>query len=287
MSHTVVPVNIIDTDAVVRAVDGELWSDVSGPAPYGALVQKLVNNDYALSLGMAGQMAGGERMSVDPGGTSTVFTVRVSPIRSALIKDAANSVWRGVSLGAQALGLSATVGPLAALAPNTWYYVTLAVEAGVPRLYINVFGPDASGLWESVSPDTFRYIGCFRTDASGAPLAVQMHRGRYTYPVNTHLRVLSGGTDTSATSVPVATAVPPHAVNGSARLLVYGSVSSGSGNARVMVGVSGANKQLYMNSDGDHAFEVACPLAGGGFEYLVSGTGTVQADIYVVGFEEG
>lgn len=223
MPTTITPANTFDaTTAITRPSPGERTGMETGASPLAPLLQRLADRDHALRLGTLGQMAGGDRMSVDPGGSSTVFAVRVSAIRSALIKDAVDGVWRGVSLAAQTLGLTATAGPLAALAADTWYYVTLAVESGVPRLYINVFGPDDSGVWETGSPETFRYIGCFRTDASGAPLPMRMHRGRYTYRMSS---IGFGGylsktiTTTAWTAYDFSTGLPPHARIAHLRLL--------------------------------------------------------------------
>lgn len=290
MPATITPVNSFDTaTAITRPVPGERTGMETGASPLAPLLQRFVDRDEALRLGLLGQMAGGDRMSVDPGGTSTVFAVRVSAIRSALIKDAVDGVWRGVSLAAQTLGLSATVGPLAALAADTWYYVTLAVEAGVPRLYINTFAPDDSLVWEAGSPDTFRYVGCFRTDASGAPIAVEAVRGRYTYdPGNgagaDATRVLSSGGATTHTVVSCASIVPPHVRN--ARLLAqFAPALAGDTFSLRRNGISSPSQTAYAPAAADCTFHPEVLLdAAQEFTYRVTSGGALTLN--VVGFSE-
>lgn len=293
MPTTITPANGFDTaTAITRPAPGERVGMETGSSPLAPLLQRFVDRDETLRLGLLGQMAGGDRMSVDPGGTSTVFTVRVNPIRSALIKDASTGVWRGVSLGAQTLGLSATAGPLAALAANTWYYVTLAVEAGVPRLYINVFGPDESGVWEAGMQDTFRYIGCFRTNASGAPLPMRMHRGRYVYRDR---QVIASGLSTADTgtfaALSLAARVPPH----SRVVLVTPEISRGAndGTRIVRLRYPGSSGQAFRYSALQHnaladlaqmQVEMECD-SDREIEYATNGT-TDALEIAVSGFTE-
>ncbi|MBL8600361.1 MAG: hypothetical protein JNK72_00410 [Myxococcales bacterium] len=293
MPTTITPANGFDTaTAITRPAPGERVGMETGPSPLAPLLQRFVDRDETLRLGLLGQMAGGDRMSVDPGGTSTVFTVRVSPIRAALIKDATNGAWRGVSLSAQTLGLSATAGPLAALAADTWYYITLAAEAGVPRLYINVFGPDDSLVWEAGMQDIFRYIGCFRTDAAGAPIPMRMHRGQYLYDFSATtpggpLRVLNAGSATSFTAVSCAALVPPHA----RRARLCGALAPNAAGDTVSVRRTGATANALVwtaPTTHDLAVELEMDLdAARQFDYQVSTGSAAFAAVEVLGFDEG
>lgn len=297
MPTTITPANGFDTaSALTRPAPGERVGMETGASPLAPLLQRLADRDETLRLGLLGHMVGGDRMSVDPGGTSTAFTVRVSPIRAALIKDATDGVWRGVSLGAQTLGLSATAGPLAALAPDTWYYVTLAVEAGVPRLYINVFGPDDSLVWETGSPDTFRYIGCFRTDGSGAPLPMRMHRGRYVYrrsaTASSPFQVLSSTTPVGYTDISLAALVPPHvrvaildlnvdAGGGVAYLDLRTKGDTSDVSIHVVAGTAAAGGSSHgsveMETDSARAIQ---------YELALGTAATLQGQVWVTGFAE-
>ena len=291
MPTNITPVNEFDaTTALTRPAPGERVGMETGAAPLAPLLQRLIDRDETLRLGLLGQMAGGDRMSVDPGGTSTVFTVRVSRIRSALIKDTVDGVWRGVSLKAQTLGLSATAGPLAALAADTWYYVTLAVESGTPRLYINVFGPDDSLVWEAGMQDTFRYIGCFRTNGSGAPIPMRMHRGRYVYQTKqTIASALSTAGVWAAQSLSVR--VPPHVEM--VTINVQSSRASNTGTRAYSLRPGGASASVFDCSALQHnqfgdieemRVEMLCD-SGQNIEYQTNDT-TSLLEIGVAGFAE-
>lgn len=289
MPATITPANSFDTaTAITRPVPGERTGMETGASPLAPLLQRFVDRDETLRLGLLGHMVGGDRMSVDPGGTSTAFTVRVSPIRAALIKDATDGVWRGVSLPAQTLGLAATAGPLAALAADTWYYVTCAVEAGVPRLYINVFGPDDSLVWETGSPDTFRYIGCFRTNGSGAPLPMRMHRGRYTYRMSSigFGGYLSKTTfTTSFVAYDFSTGLPPHA-----RIATVRVVASDVTNPPLVNVRTPGDSDVYVTqgpaTNAINVFDVETDSSQDLEVQLGNATGAAASFVDVVGFSE-
>ena len=52
----------------------------AGAAPLMPVLQHLYDAAGALRIAVLGQMSGGDRLSVDAGGTNTVFAVRVSRV---------------------------------------------------------------------------------------------------------------------------------------------------------------------------------------------------------------
>lgn len=216
MSHTIVPVPQYDGAALVRTVDGELISDTSGPAPYAPLLQALADRALYARGGLWGQLCWSGRFAVDPGGTNTVFAVKVGAISSLCVKDSAG-VWRPYYTAAETtLDLGDVEGAPANLSNSTWYYV-YAYSDGTStlRFLINTVAPDATGLWQSAGGDGLRrYLGCFRANGSGAPIPVRAHQGRYLYRASS---ITSGPVAATLTSiaafadVDLTAFLPPHA----------------------------------------------------------------------------
>lgn len=225
MPTNITPVNEFDaTTALARPAPGERVGMETGASPLAPLLQRLADHDHTLRLGMLGQMAGGDRMSVDPGGTSTVFVVRVSPIRAALIQQPSGP-WRALSTaGETVLTLADVDGAPAALPADSWLYVYIFAQSdATARAYITTLPPDDALVWEATSPGLRRYIGCFRTNASGAPLPVSKRGNRYEYDFgaigNTDItRVLNAGVSTSFAAVACGAVVPQHVNNVRLRL---------------------------------------------------------------------
>lgn len=226
MSHTIVPVPQYDGAALVRTVDGELISDASGPAPYGPLLQALADRALYARGGLWGQLCWSGRFAVDPGGTNTVFAVRVGAISSLCVKDSAG-VWRPYYTAAETtLDLGDVEGAPANLSNSTWYYV-YAYSDGTStlRFLINTVAPDATGLWQSAGGDGLRrYLGCFVTTSGGGPIPVRALRGtyRYDYSETAALSVLNITTavPTSYTNIDCSSLIPLHSVLGSFLVIV-------------------------------------------------------------------
>lgn len=223
MSTPVVESPVISTTLPTRPQDGDDAYMDAGAAPLMPVLQHLYDAAGALRLGLLGQMAGGDRMSVDPGGTSTVFAVRVSQIRSVLIKQPAGP-WRALSTASETvLTLADVDGAPAALPADSWLYVyAYAVGDATARLYITTDPPDDALVWEATSPGLRRYVGCFRTNGSGAPLPMRMHRGRYTYRPF-YVQALAFGNSTTYAAVDLAGVLPKHARIAHLRLNLTGA----------------------------------------------------------------
>jgi hypothetical protein len=211
-------------------------------------------------------------ITVDAGGTNTVFTVRVGPIESVTLRDS-NGVWRpyndtdGATLG------STEVEGGGSLANSTWYYVYAWSDAGAPntlKYQISTTPPTENGTptrlqqYKRGQTSNYRYLGCFKTDGSGNPLPMRANRGRYVYQYSAIYasgphRVLTTGHDTSLTTVSCAAAVPPHARVARLRCQVGRSGTSG-------------NAQLVTSGDTTNYLGV----------YVGSGGGTVESDVEMI-----
>lgn len=198
-------------DATVPEDSDDLDAGVVGTA-----FQVALDRAHYARGGLWGQHLAAGRFGVSPGGTSTVFAVTIGAISSLCVRDSSGT-WRPYYVAAETtLTLANVEGSPAALSNSTWYYVYAYSDGTTTlRFLINTTPPDATGLWQSAGGDALRrYIGCFRTTSSGAPIAVTAYRGRYSYRVSdlgaTALRVLSAGGDTSYTDIDLSALVPPH-----------------------------------------------------------------------------
>lgn len=293
MSHTITPVPQYDTASLVRTVDGELISDTSGPAPYGPLLQALADRALYARGGLWGQLLWSGRLAVDPGGSNTVFALKLGAISSVCVKDG-SGVWRPYFTAAETtLTLAHVEGAPANLSNSTWYYV-YAYSDGTTTLkfLINTTAPDATGLWQSAGGDgQRRYLGCFRTNGSGAPLPVVAHSGRYIYRVSdmaaNATQVLAAGTQTSFTNVACTAFVPPHVrvveINAS---LVPGASAAG---AQVrMDGAAGAGV-VPLSTSATHSAEKTFAMelsASQVLEYIITSGAPTGLYLDVMGFTE-
>lgn len=219
MTANVTPVAQYDTATIVRTVDGELWSDASGPAPYATWMQLLADRTLYARGALWGILTWSGQFSVDAGGSSTVFTVRVGIIEAVTLRDSSN-VWRPYFVATETELHLADVSPsAAALANNTWYYVYVYSDGTTtPRFQIHLDPPTESAAptvvtgYKRGQTANYRYLGCFRTNGSGVPLAMRADRGHYTY----HPSVWPSDSDTdtpggSSMLSDLTVGVPPHA----------------------------------------------------------------------------
>jgi hypothetical protein len=289
MTATITPVAKHTGATITRPVDGERAGMDSGPAPLATLLQDLANRAQYARGATWGNLIGADVFAVDTGGTSTVFTVRVSAFEAMVAQDTNGVFWPRFSTADTTFSLSDVESAPGNLANSTWYYVYLGVNTdGSLRKQISTTAPIASGKWKSGAVDQLRYVGCFRTNSSGVPLASRTVRGRVAYDfgalgsTDPH-RVLNSGADTSFTAVSCATAVPPHARN--ARLYVQFNAAAAGDTLRLRrTNTSTFYKTLYGQRAGILAFEVETELnSSQQLDYAVSAG---DATIYVLGFDE-
>lgn len=237
MSHTVTPAAEYNADALVRTVDGELWSDTSGPGPYGPLVQLLANRTLYARGAVWGVLSWNGNLSVDAGGSNTTFVVRVGIIQAVTLRDSAN-VWRPYFTATETqITLSHVAGAPANLDNDAWYYIYAWSDSGSPgavKFQISLDPPTESSAptvatgYKRGQTANYRYLGCFRTDNAGAPLPMRTVGGRCTYiePAVLHT-VTSNGLKS------LAARIPPHARVAALRGTVTRASSTGNLSANV------------------------------------------------------
>lgn len=210
MADTLTPVAQHDGASLTISADGEVWGSLVGPAPFKTVFQHLVDRDELALNGVASRLAWSEEISVDPGGSASSFAVNIGAIQAVvLIRD---GVYRPYFANAATIGASKIEGG-GNLAGDTWYYLYLWDNAGVVDYQISTTAPRASRQYKNAVGNIFRYLGCFRTASSGAPLPMRALHGRYLYsaiPAEGSF-LLTGLNATSWTLASLAARVPPHA----------------------------------------------------------------------------
>lgn len=210
MSHTLTPVAQHDGASLVISADGEVWGALTGPAPFKTVFQHLVDRDELALGGIASRLAWSEELSVDAGGSAGTFAVNVGAIQTVvLVRD---GVYRAYFANAATIGASKIEGG-GNLVGDTWYYVYAWDNAGAVDYQISTTAPRASRQYKNAVGNIYRYLGCFRTASSGAPLPMRASRGRYLYsaiPAEGSF-LLTGLNATTWTLASLAARVPPHA----------------------------------------------------------------------------
>lgn len=224
MSTIVVETPRIVATLPTRPQDGDDAYMDAGAAPLMPVLQHLYDAAGALRIAVLGQMSGGDRLSVDAGGSNTVFAVRVSRIVGLLSRQTGSTpIYATYTAAETVLDLTDVDGAPANLSNDTWYYVYAFCDGtATTAAYISTVAPEASLTWRTGAEGVDRYVGCFRTNGSGAPLPMRMHRGRYTYRMSSigFGGYLSKTTfTTSWAAYDFSTALPPHARIATVRVL--------------------------------------------------------------------
>ena len=233
MTTVITPVAKHTGTTIVRAVAGEKAGMDTGPAPLANTLQILADRAQYARGSTWGNMVGGDVFAVDAGGTSTVFVARVSAFEAMVAQDTNGVFWPRFTTADTTFALADVDGAPANLSNSTWYYCYLGVNTdGTLRKQISTAAPIASRIWKTGGVDQWRYVGCFRTNASGAPLPSRRARGRTVYQFSAIAdtgiqRVLNSGSATGAITVSCAAVVPPHARLATARVRVQRAGAAG------------------------------------------------------------
>lgn len=278
-----------------------------GPASNAATHRELLNNRRHLRGATWALLAWSGRLRI-AGTSNTVFSVTVGVIEAVTLRDS-NGVWRPYFTADETvLDLTHVEGAPANLSNDTFYYVYAWSDSAAPgavKFQISTSPPTEVGtptvlrLWKRGQTSNFRYLGCFRTNGSGTPLAMRIERGRYLYDRSAGLgdfeigSVYSGGT-LAATAVSAAALVPPHVFRCAVTVSVLPSgdnftagagVSIGGSSARipVVIGIGADTRDVEVLLDASQEFTRAVSVYGSVYG---SGTPTVQLNTYARGFEE-
>lgn len=232
MTTTITPVaQYTNSDpSVTSGAEGGLAFD-TGPGPMNAVLQMAFDRTLYARGSVWGLNSWSGEFGVDTGGSNTVFTVRVGIVLGMTLRDG-NSVWRPYFTSAQAtLDLTNVEFTPANLSNSKWYYVYGWSDSAAPSSVkwqistsppTEVAAPTVVTGYKRGEVANYRYVGCFVTDSSGAPVPVTCRRGRYTYRVSAlavaATRVLNAGTSTTYAAVSCAALIPPHALIGALRM---------------------------------------------------------------------
>lgn len=211
MPHTLIETPEHSTADVELPDNGE----ANGIESIEATFQELLNRSGLAIAGVAGLMLGADEFAVEPGGSSSSFTITVGGVKGLVLPDDGGSSYKGyIYTGSPTINQTKLVGG-GSLANSTWYYVFAFPDgAGGLDFEITTTAPRASRIHKSGSgfaASSRRYLGCFPTDGSGNPLALRAVRGRYLFvePDDIVSSVHTANTSTYATAN-LATRVPPH-----------------------------------------------------------------------------
>lgn len=186
----------------------------AGSAPLWPIFQQLVNRSAAMRDMSLGYLSWSGDMAVAPGGAANNFTVTLGAINAVLLYT--GSVYKVFAYAGGTITQTKVEGGGGTLGASAkWWYVYAFVNgSGQLDFEVSDTAPNASRTLKS-GDNTRRYLGCFVTDSSGAPIPARASRGRYTYQFSATsgatLRVLNSGTATSWADVACSAWVPPHA----------------------------------------------------------------------------
>lgn len=133
------------------------------------------------------------------------FTVTLGAISSIVLYDGTN--YRPFATSGDTATQANVAGGTLGVAAN-WWYVYAYVTGGSIAYEITQTEPSAARVFKT-DTSTHRYLGCFRTNGSGVPIAIRASRGRYVYRAHQTIATLTtAGVDTTQSA---AAYVPPHA----------------------------------------------------------------------------
>lgn len=204
MSHPLSPTAVYTGDVTVPD-SGDARNAASVNTPIGTLADRAA---FALDAARA-RIVWAEQITVEPGGTSSVFEVTVGPIFAAVLPRADGS-WRVLSSFSTTLTADHVIAG-GTLPVNTWLYVFVYDDAGTLAFEIATTAPSSSsGRTLKTGDSTRRYLACFRTDGSGAPIAAHTSRGVTTYTQGLHAGYVSvAGPTLGWTALSLAASAPP------------------------------------------------------------------------------
>lgn len=255
------PANITDVDAFTTTVVAPVDGDARNAASVTQGLQPLANRTRLLLNASAGELRWSGRLRV--GAVGTGLGVYVGPVQSLVI---------GTSRLSQSGAETEVAGSLPLAGVSSWYGVYAYDNAGTLALQVSLDARDETGVWKSTGVGTHRYLGSFRTDGSGNPIAMEAVCGSYRWLTAPAARTaLSTGTSTSAASVACAAYAPPHA-----RLLCVSTLLHETGGAGNGVG------SLGQTTSGAVLAQLRSPTSGNATQSLDLPCTSAQAISYSV-----
>ena len=163
MSHDLTPAPAYS--GVVTVPDsGDARTAASVETPF----QRLADWSAHACAGVASRLAWADEMSMAPGGSNSSFSLTIGAIQTIVLLNSGGA-YHGYSANAATIGASKIEGG-GNLANSPFYAVYAYDNAGTVDYLISTTMPRASRQYRnSVDGSQYRYLGCFRTNSSGAP----------------------------------------------------------------------------------------------------------------------
>ena len=293
MATAITPVSQYDDTLTTPENGDDLDADV-----VAAALQVLGDRALLARDGLLGLLSGAEVLEVPAGGTLTSFTLSLGNIRGVVLTcgDGATRCLADSTISVTEADIEGGGGTLGAVAQ--WWHVYAYAATTTLAYEISTTAPTADLVWKAGSVGTKRYLGCFPTTGSGAPIALRKCRGRYLYSLSdlgaTALRVLTAGSATSYTDVDLSGFVPPHGRRAelSAYLIPNTTVATSIGSATLrkngagsagVVGIECGTGTQWPSVE--RVFSLECDSSQL-VEYRVAGTNAPTINVDVIGFEE-
>ena len=230
--------------------------------------------------------------AVDTGGSNSSFTVRFSPLEAVVLPDGSGTLFVFESTAAEVTIGASKIDGGGNLSNSTWYYVYAYRNAGSLDYLISTTAPDVYLTFRN-GAQTHRYLGCFVTNSTGAPIPMRAHKGRYLYRrsalANNQTRALNTSTVAgSATNVSLAGQVPPH----SRVAMVQSQITNNSGASLLLLYTDGDTSDAALRHDNQDGLtstrwaEIETSSSQV-LDYTLSiSAGTATATLHVAGFSE-
>lgn len=294
MATTVTPVSqfVATASLAVRPQDGDDAFMDGGAAPLMPVLQNLFDRTEAARDALINHLSWAEELSITGLSTNTNadFSLVVGAINEVLLYNGSTYVPKAYAGGT--IGLSKVESTPANLDNSTWYYLYAFNNAGSLDFQISKTAPNAS-LTAKSSSAQYRYLGCFVTNSSGAPVLFRMKRHRYIYrrsgiTAPGILNVLATATEVGWTDLSVAALVPPHsciviidanlnATGGSAYLDLRTKGDTGDVSLHLLSTTNDVHGSVEMETNSSRVIQYTLALGTGSDSY---------GQVWVMGFTE-
>lgn len=234
--------------------------------------------------------------AVDTGGSNSSFTVRFSPIEAVVLPDGSGTLFVFEGTAAETTIGASKIDGGGNLNNSTWYYVYAYRNAGSLDYLISTTAPDVYLTFRN-GAQTHRYLGCFVTDSTGAPIPMRAHKGRYLYRrsalANNQTRALNTSTEqASATNLSLAGQVPPHSRIAilQTQMTIAGTTGE-DGVANFYTDGDTSDTALRHDAEGDETTTRWAEIETSSaqvidYTFTIAGSGTGTLAVHVAGFSE-
>lgn len=212
MTAAITPVSQATAALPVRPVAGERVMMDGGTAPLATILQNLYDRTEHAKDATQTAISWSGDFAVS-GSAPNNISISVGAINSMVVNN--GTALKALAAAAATITQTKIEGGGGTLtAAAQWWYVYAFNNAGTLDYQISLTVPNSSRTTKN-GDSAYRYLGCFKTLSTGVPITCRASRGRYLYRASNQavadLLVLTSGSATGYTTVPLAALVPPHA----------------------------------------------------------------------------